>query len=432
MIRNAHPMPNLYTSKILILYIIAVVLFGNLATSFSAGAYTYRGTVSPNPQTEAVPTKPVTAPAVPEKKVTITPEKKATAAPASRTTKKSSATQSAPKKNESKKKAAPVTKKSTPPKKTTRQANTKKAPAKTVKPAQPSLQKKQTQPTKKNAPTAKPKSTKASSSNKDLHLNVKAALLVNMSTGKVYYEQNPDKPIAPASITKVLTLYLLRESLAQGKLSWATPIPISARAVAAGGSSMHLNKGEKVPLADLVKGISVVSANNACVAVAEYLGKGDPNAFVRQMNAKAKKIGMNKSLFKTPNGLPAPGQLSTARDLAKLSMSYLRTFPESLSIHSMTAHSYNGVAHRNANSLLRTYPGVDGLKTGFVCSSGYNITATAKRGQTRLIAVVLGAQNAMIRQIETARLLDYGFKQAAIAGDHQKASRTSSPKKVKK
>lgn len=132
------------------------------------------------------------------------------------------------------------------------------------------------------------------------------------------------------------------------------------------------------------------------------------------MNSKARNIGMANSKFKNPNGLPAPGQLSTARDIAKLSTNYLRTFPESLSVHSMTTHTFHGATHRNANSLLRTYKGVDGLKTGFVCASGYNITATARRGNTRLVAVVLGAQNSIIRQVETARLLDYGFKRAAL------------------
>lgn len=264
---------------------------------------------------------------------------------------------------------------------------------------------------KKKASAAKIHSKKT---NKDLHLNVKAAFLVNMSNGKIYYEQNPDTPIAPASITKVLTLYLVREAMAQGKITPVTAIPISDRAIRTGGSRMSLKRGEKVPLRELIKGISVVSANNACVAVAEYMGKGDSSRFVSRMNAKAKKIGMSSSRFKNPNGLPAHGQLSTARDIAKLSMSYLRRFPESLSIHSMTTHTYHGATHRNANSLLRTYKGADGLKTGFVCASGYNITATAKRGDTRLLAVVLGAQNSVSRQVETARLLDYGFKRATM------------------
>jgi len=254
----------------------------------------------------------------------------------------------------------------------------------------------------------------SSADGRNLHLNVKSALLINMSTGTIYYEQDPDEPIPPASITKVLTLYLIRDAIARGEVAPSTPIPVSAAAVNTGGSRMRLKRGERVPLVDLMKGISIVSANNACVAVAEYLGKGDATRFVAQMNTAAKRFGMTQSRFKNPNGLPAPGQLSTARDIAKLSMNYLRNFPESLAIHSMTTHTFNGATHRNANSLLSTYPGVDGLKTGFVCASGYNITATAKRGNTRLVAVVLGAQNSVIRAVETARLLNYGFERAAM------------------
>jgi D-alanyl-D-alanine carboxypeptidase (penicillin-binding protein 5/6) len=250
----------------------------------------------------------------------------------------------------------------------------------------------------------------APASAKDLFLNVKSAILINMNTGQVYYEHNADKTIQPASITKLLTLYLVREAMAQGRVSATTPIPVSAQAVKTGGSRMRLKRGEKVPLSELIKGISVVSANNACVAVAEYMGDGDPSKFVAQMNDKAKKIGMTSSRFRNPSGLPDRAQLSTARDIARLSMSYLRTFPESLKIHSMTTHTYHGSTHRNANTLLKTYKGVDGLKTGFVCEAGYNITATAKRGNTRLLAVVLGAQNSSVRQRETAKLLDFGFK----------------------
>ncbi|WP_174411238.1 D-alanyl-D-alanine carboxypeptidase family protein [Desulfovibrio psychrotolerans] len=259
---------------------------------------------------------------------------------------------------------------------------------------------------------------------KDLKLNVRSAILINMTTGDVYYEQNPDAVIAPASITKLLTLYLVREAMAQGTLSPKTLIPVSAKAVNTGGSRMALKKGEKVALEDLIKGISVVSANNACVAVAEYMSKGDTAKFVAQMNAKAKKLGMTKSTFKNPNGLPAKGQLSTARDLAKLSISYLRKFPESLPVHSMTSFTYHGSTRRNANSLLRTYDGVDGLKTGFVNASGFNITVTAKRGKTRLLAVVLGADNPVIRQVETAKLLDYGF--TIVEGGPQKSRQAAS------
>jgi D-alanyl-D-alanine carboxypeptidase (penicillin-binding protein 5/6) len=246
-----------------------------------------------------------------------------------------------------------------------------------------------------------------------LHLNVKSAFLINAATGKVYFAQDADERIPPASITKVLTLYVVRDALAQGKIKDSTPIPVSALAIRTGGSTMSLYKGEKVPLSEIIKGISVVSANNACVAVAEYLGKGDSRRFVGMMNSKAKSLGMGRSVFRNPNGLPATGQVSTARDIAKLSASYLKHYPESLAIHSMTSHTYHGVAHHNANSLLGRYEGADGLKTGFVCASGYNITATAKRGNTRLIAVVMGARNPIIREVETSRLLDFGFAQAA-------------------
>ncbi len=235
---------------------------------------------------------------------------------------------------------------------------------------------------------------------------------MNMATGTVYYTQNPDQLIAPASVTKVMTLFLIREAIARGQVSPTDLIPISPRAARVGGSSMHLVPGEKVPLIELIKGISVASANNACVAVAEHLGKGNPAAFVARMNAKAREIGMRRTVFKNPNGLPATGQVSTARDLALLARAYLRRFPESLAIHSMTAHSYAGVTHRNANSLLGSYPGADGLKTGFVCASGFNIAATAQRDTTRLLAVVLGATSSAVRHRETIKLLDYGFAQA--------------------
>ena len=270
----------------------------------------------------------------------------------------------------------------------------------------------QSQGKKKKHTRAQKHKAPVSSDPSGMQLNVKAAFLMNMNTGKVYFSQDPDERIPPASVTKVLTLYVVREALAQGKIKESTPIPVSALAIRTGGSTMSLYKGEKVPLSEIIRGISVVSANNACVAVAEYLGKGDSRRFVAQMNAKAQSIGMTRSAFKNPNGLPATGHLSTARDLAKLSASYLKRFPESLAIHSMTSHTYHGVTHRNANSLLGRYEGVDGLKTGFVCASGYNITATAKRGNTRLIAVVLGARNPIIREVETARLLEYGFMRA--------------------
>ena len=424
-------------------FLLIFVVFNGLTgpsffASASSGSHVFRASVAPKPEQQPAPAGTQSEAAQDSAPASATPEKAATppAAAAEPAAKKAATAPKASTKKAkaSSAKAAVTAKKSTkaagksqPDKKAVKKTTAKKTTAKKKSAAKvakaPVASKAIAQKTK--APSVRKAAVKVPTSGdgglstttasaKDLHLNVKSAILINMSNGKVYYEHNPDKTIAPASITKLLTLYLVREAMAQGRLSPTTSIPVSPKAVRTGGSRMSLKRGEKVPLNELIKGISVVSANNACVAVAEFMGKGDPSKFVSQMNAKAKKIGMTSSLFKNPNGLPASGQLSTARDIAKLSMSYLRTFPESLTIHSMTTHTYHGATHRNANSLLRTYKGVDGLKTGFVSASGYNITATAKRGNTRLLAVVLGAQNSVVRQVETAKLLDYGFKRAAM------------------
>lgn len=435
-------------------FLLIFVVFNGLTgqsffASASSGSHVFRASVSPKPEQQPAPAGTQSEAAQDSAPASATPEKAATppAAAAEPAAKKAATASKASTKKAkaSSAKAAATAKKSTksastsqPAKKVVKKTTTKKRSAAKVAKA-PVASKAIAQKTKAssvrkadvNVPTTMDdKLPTTTASAKELHLNVKSAILINMSNGKVYYEHNPDKTIAPASITKLLTLYLVREAMAQGKLSPTTSIPVSPTAVRTGGSRMSLKRGEKVPLNELIKGISVVSANNACVAVAEFMGKGDPSKFVSQMNAKAKKIGMTSSLFKNPNGLPASGQLSTARDIAKLSMSYLRTFPESLTIHSMTTHTYHGATHRNANSLLRTYKGVDGLKTGFVSASGYNITATAKRGSTRLLAVVLGAQNSVVRQVETAKLLDYGFKRAGMEDNlgNRAAAETQKPK----
>lgn len=172
---------------------------------------------------------------------------------------------------------------------------------------------------------------------------------------------------------------------------------------------MGLRAGDQVPLEEIIKGMAVVSGNDACVAAAEHFS-GSVEQFVREMNIKARMLGMRNTVFMTPNGLPAKGQLTTARDISRLSLAYLHRFPESLNIHSMCTYTYRTETHRNANRLLGKCPGVDGLKTGFVCASGYNLAATAKRGDVRLLAVVMGAPSAGTRASETEKLLEYGFQ----------------------
>ena len=241
------------------------------------------------------------------------------------------------------------------------------------------------------------------------HFPLKAALLVEMDSGKILYQQNPDRLIQPASLSKILTLYLVNEDIRDGKVRLSDMVKVSALAVSIRGSKMLREEGIEVSLEDLLSGIAVISANDAAVSVAEHL-EGSVDRFVDRMNAKAQELGMKQSYFVNPHGLPARNQKTTAHDIFILSREYLNHFPEALNLHSMQYFTYHSVIHHNQNSLLWDYPDVDGLKTGFIRVAGFHIVATAKRGNKRLIAVVMGAKNKKIRSIQTKEILDYGFR----------------------
>ncbi len=242
-----------------------------------------------------------------------------------------------------------------------------------------------------------------------LTVNAKSAMLVDVTNGETLFEQNPDAPMAPASFTKVLTLYLVFEALERGDVKLDDPVHISKTAWQTAGSKMFVEVGNKIPLEELLKGIAVVSGNDACVAVAEHL-YGSVEAFVGAMNQKAKELGMQHSRFLNPHGLPAAGQVTTARDMATLATSYLRRFPQSLRFHSMTEYTYHDITQPNRNHLLRKDSSVDGLKTGFVADAGYHLMATAQRGGLRLLAVVMGASSPAVREREASALLNYGYR----------------------
>jgi D-alanyl-D-alanine carboxypeptidase len=241
-------------------------------------------------------------------------------------------------------------------------------------------------------------------------LAVKAAMVTEYGSGRVLYSQDEDKRIAPASVTKVMTMYLVFDLVSSGRASFSDKVKVSRRADATGGSTMNLRAGEVVTLDELMRGMAVASGNDAAVAVAEHFG-GVPQ-WVDRMNRKARELGMTSTTFKTPNGLPAPGQLTTARDLMKLATSYLRHYPQALRYHSTTEINHCGAVHGNTNRLLGVCEGVDGIKTGYVGSSGYNIIATAKRGGTRIIAVILGGRTKQVRNRETERILNASFSGA--------------------
>ena len=238
-------------------------------------------------------------------------------------------------------------------------------------------------------------------------------MLVDLNTGKVLYQQNADKVIQPASLSKIMSLYLVCEDVEQKKVAFSDLVPVSVHAVHTGGSKMLFEAGTRYELIDLMKGMAVHSANDATVAVAEYIG-GSEKKFVDRMNAKAGELGMKNTHFANPHGLPNRNQKSTARDICILSREYIRRFPNIYKIHAILQFPFNDMILTNHNDLLRSYPGVDGLKTGFVHASGFHLVATAQRGDTRLIAVILGAKNRQIRSRQARMLLDYGFEKAGV------------------
>ena len=240
-------------------------------------------------------------------------------------------------------------------------------------------------------------------------LHVQAALLLNMSTGKVLYEQRADALIPPASLTKLMTMYLAYDSIRAKRLKENSKIIVPAHAANVGGSTMYLRVGERVPLSQLLAGMAVASGNDAATTVAQAVNPNMPK-FVKAMNGKAKELGMRATTFKNPTGLPAKGQLTTARDMMRLATAYLKRHPQARRVHAMRFLRHRNITFANTNSLLGMVQGVEGLKTGFTAASGYNVIVTATRGNTRLMAIILGGKTSAQRNDSARRLLEAGFR----------------------
>ena len=241
-------------------------------------------------------------------------------------------------------------------------------------------------------------------------VGVRSAVLLDASSGQVIFEQNSDEEIAPASLAKLLTLYLSYDALKMGLVSPDDKALVSEKAWATKGSKMFIEVGKRVELKKLLEGIASISGNDACVAVAEYLA-GLEEVFVGRMNEKARSLGMVHSQFKNVNGLPAKSQYTTASDIGMLAYHYLKDHPEALEIHSIKKFTFGGITQYNRNGLLWLDEGVDGLKTGWINdNAGFHLVATAKRDSQRFIVVVMGAKNQRTRENEALKLLNYGFK----------------------
>ncbi len=243
-----------------------------------------------------------------------------------------------------------------------------------------------------------------------LELNAKAYYVGNPQTGTKVFAKNENDLIGPASLTKMMTLYLLFEAIKNGDISEDSMLPISEKAWRKGGSKMFLEVGKTAKVADLIPGIAVVSGNDACIVVAEFLG-GTEEAFAEMMNEKAKELGMLNTHFVNASGWPNPKQRTTAKDMYKLGKALFTDFPEQYKVFSRRSFEYSNIKQPNRNGLLSAGIGVDGIKTGHIEESGYHLVASGKRGETRLISAVLGTNSMKARENETAKALSLAFAQ---------------------
>ncbi|NEI69335.1 D-alanyl-D-alanine carboxypeptidase [Rhizobium lusitanum] len=239
-----------------------------------------------------------------------------------------------------------------------------------------------------------------------------ASYVVDVHSGQALEASNQDELNYPASLTKMMTLYLAFEALHGGKLKWDQKLTMSANAEGKEPFKLAVGVGRKVTVREAVEGIVVLSANDAAVAIGEQLG-GTEDAFGKMMTDKAHKLGMSNTVFKNASGLPDPEQVTTARDMATLGVALMRDFPEEFKLFSMRGIKFRGMKLRGHNNLMYRYAGADGIKTGYTDASGYNLVTSATRGGRRVVGVVMGEKTAEIRDDKMASLLDTYLAQAA-------------------
>lgn len=236
-----------------------------------------------------------------------------------------------------------------------------------------------------------------------------AAIVVDADSGEVLFARHADDERYPASITKVMTLYLVFQALENGRLKPDDRITVSARAASRPPSKLGLPAGSRLTVDAAIRALAVRSSNDVAVALAEEIG-GTESGFAAMMTAQARKLGMRHTRYVTANGLPDPRQTSSARDTAILSLAIRRDFPQYYSYFGQRRWTYQGHGYNNTNGLLHTMPGVDGIKTGYTRASGYNLVASARRDGHRVIAVVLGGRSSQTRNSHVAGLIEDGFR----------------------
>ncbi|WP_240932949.1 D-alanyl-D-alanine carboxypeptidase family protein [Pelagibius litoralis] len=242
-----------------------------------------------------------------------------------------------------------------------------------------------------------------------------ASMVVDAETGQVLHAVNADTRNYPASLTKIMTLYMVFDALEKGKLTLKQKLKVSKRASGMPPSKLGLKAGETITVEQAIRALSTKSANDVAVVVAEALA-GKETTFAQVMTKRARTLGMSRTTFRNASGLPNRAQKSTARDMTRLAKALMADFPQYYHYFSVGSFTYKGRTHRSHNKLLKTYKGTDGIKTGYIRASGFNLVASVERSGRRVIAVVFGGKTSKSRDRHMVKLLDRGFKKLASQG----------------
>lgn len=248
--------------------------------------------------------------------------------------------------------------------------------------------------------------TKTSSS--AIPVNRFSAVVVDASTGKVLYDENGSAARYPASLTKMMTVYLAFDALKKGKIKMDDSIKVSAKAAGQAPTNISLDAGDRLPVRTALESVVVRSANDSAMALAEALGGSEAN-FAKMMTSKARALGMKDTIFRNPNGLPNPAQKTNAYDMARLGIALRRDFPQYYPMFRLTEFTYNGVTYGGHNHVMARYDGVDGIKTGYIRASGFNLVTSVKRDGYSLVAVVMGGKSIVSRDNLMISMLERTF-----------------------
>ncbi|SER00535.1 D-alanyl-D-alanine carboxypeptidase (penicillin-binding protein 5/6) [Nitrosomonas sp. Nm51] len=243
----------------------------------------------------------------------------------------------------------------------------------------------------------------------EIAIAAKAYMLTDYQSGQVLASQNPHERVEPASLTKLMTAYIVFTALKQNRIQLDQVVPVSDKAWRMIGSRMFIEPNKTVTVNELIHGMIVQSGNDACIALAEAIA-GSEEIFVQMMNQEAQRLGMKNTHFVNTTGLPHPDHYTSVHDLTLLAAAIIRDFPDFYPLYSLKEYTYNNIAQPNRNRLLWLDPHVDGMKTGWTKSAGYCLITSAKRDKRRLISVVMGTASANARSMESQRLLNYGFQ----------------------